>query len=123
MAVIGYHAADRYCMLGDYTPPVPENECVTVLQGMKQEAPEGVEVSYAMGSGFSEADADEKAKALALAKESDVIVAVVAPLHALAGQYLMQMEQHRREPAAARWIAAKEWIPQRFIFLRHRRSW
>ena len=46
-----------------------------------------------------------------------------APLHALAGQYLMQMEQHRREPAAARWIAAKEWIPQRFIFLRHRRSW
>lgn len=77
VAVIGYHAADRYCMLGDYTPPVPENECVTVLQGMKQEAPEGVEVSYAMGSGFSEADADEKAKALALAKESDVIVAVV----------------------------------------------
>ena len=50
VAVIGYHAADRYCMLGDYTPPVPESECVTVLQGMKQEAPEGVEVSYAMGS-------------------------------------------------------------------------
>lgn len=40
VAVIGYHAADRYCMLGDYTPPVPESECVTVLQGMKQEAPE-----------------------------------------------------------------------------------
>ena len=67
VAVIGYHAADRYCMLGDYTPPVPESECVTVLQGMKQEAPEGVEVSYAMGSEFSEADEDEKAKALALA--------------------------------------------------------
>ena len=68
VAVIGYHAADRYCMLGDYTPPVPENECVTVLQGMKQEAPEGVEVSYAMGSGFSEADADEKAKATGTCK-------------------------------------------------------
>ena len=77
VAVIGYHAADRYCMLGDYTPPVPESECVTVLQGMKQEAPEGVEVSYAMGSEFSEADEDEKAKALALAAKSDVIVAVV----------------------------------------------
>ena len=49
VAVIGYHAADRYCMLGDYTPPVPESECVTVLQGMKQEAPDGVKVSYAMG--------------------------------------------------------------------------
>ena len=73
VAVIGYHAADRYCMLGDYTPPVPESECVTVLQGMKQEAPEGVEVSYAMGSEFSEADEDEKAKALALAAKSDVI--------------------------------------------------
>ena len=44
---------------------------------MKQEAPEGVEVSYAMGSEFSEADEDEKAKALALAAKSDVIVAVV----------------------------------------------
>ena len=43
VAVIGYHAADRYCMLGDYTPPVPESECVTVLQGMKQEAPDGRE--------------------------------------------------------------------------------
>ena len=77
VAVIGYHAADRYCMLGDYTPPVPESECVTVLQGMKQEAPDGVKVSYAMGSGFSEADEHEKAKAMALAEESDVIVAVV----------------------------------------------
>ena len=80
VAVIGYHAADRYCMLGDYTPPVPESECVTVLQGMKQEAPEGVEVSYAMGSEFSEADEDEKAKALALAAKSDVIVAVVGDI-------------------------------------------
>ena len=77
VAVIGYHAADRYCMLGDYTPPVPESECVTVLQGMKQEAPDGVKVSYAMGSGFSKADEREKAKAMALAEESDVIVAVV----------------------------------------------
>ena len=33
--------------------------------------------SYAMGSGFSEADEHEKAKAMALAEESDVIVAVV----------------------------------------------
>ena len=43
----------------------------------KRQAPEGVEVSYAMGSEFSEADEDEKAKALALAAKSDVIVAVV----------------------------------------------
>mgnify|MGYP000453025928 CR=1 FL=1 len=76
--MIGYHAADRYCMLGDYTPPVPESECVTVLQGMKQEAPDGVKVSYAMGSGFSKADEREKSKKRwHLQKKSDVIVAVV----------------------------------------------
>ncbi|MDD7740797.1 MAG: glycoside hydrolase family 3 N-terminal domain-containing protein [Lachnospiraceae bacterium] len=77
IAVIGYHAADRYCMLGDYTPPVPEEECVTVLQGMKKLAPEGTQVEYAMGSGFAERDEEELARAVALVKRSDVIVAVV----------------------------------------------
>lgn len=77
VAVIGYHAADRYCMLGDYTPPVPKAECITVLQGMKQEAPDGVQVSYAMGAGFSESSEEEKQKALALAADSDAIIAVI----------------------------------------------
>ena len=70
IALIGYHAADRYAMLGDYT----ESSCVTVLSGMKNEAPEGVSVEYAMGSGFNQADGAELEKALKLAKESDVIV-------------------------------------------------
>ena len=73
IALIGYHAADRYAMLGDYTP-MPESSCVTVLSGMKNEAPEGVSVEYAMGSGFNQADGAELEKALKLAKESDVIV-------------------------------------------------
>lgn len=74
IALIGYHAADRYAMLGDYTPPMPESSCVTVLSGMKNEAPEGVSVEYAMGSGFNQADGAELEKALKLAKKSDVIV-------------------------------------------------
>lgn len=74
IALIGYHAADRYAMLGDYTPPMPERSCVTILSGMKNEAPEGVSVEYAMGSGFNQADGAELEKALKLAKESDVIV-------------------------------------------------
>ena len=74
IALIGYHAADRYAMLGDYTPPMPESSCVTVLSGMKNEAPEGVSVEYAMGSGFNQADGAELEKALKLAIESDVIV-------------------------------------------------
>lgn len=74
IALIGYHAADRYAMLGDYTPPMPESSCVTVLSGMKNEAPEGVSVEYAMGSGFNQADGAELEKALKIAKESDVIV-------------------------------------------------
>ena len=72
IALIGYHAADRYAMLGDYTPPMPESSCVTVLSGMKNEAPEGVSVEYAMGSGFNQADGAELEKALKNAKESDV---------------------------------------------------
>lgn len=74
IALIGYHAADRYAMLGDYTPPMPESSCVTVLSGMKNEAPEGVSVEYTMGSVFNQADGAELEKALKLAKESDVIV-------------------------------------------------
>ena len=74
IALIGYHAADRYAMLGDYTPPMPESSCVTVLSGMKNEAPEGVSVEYAMGSGFNQADGAELEKALKIAKESEVIV-------------------------------------------------
>lgn len=72
IALIGYHAADRYAMLGDYTPPMPESSCVTILSGMKNEAPEGVSVEYAMGSGFNQADGAELEKALKLAKESEI---------------------------------------------------
>ena len=74
IALIGYHATDRYAMLGDYTPPMPECSGVTVLSGMKNEAPDGVSVEDAMGSGFNQADGAELEKALKLAKESDVIV-------------------------------------------------
>ena len=74
IALIGYHAADRYAMLGDYTPPVPEDACVTILSGMKKQAPAGVSVEYAMGSGFNSSDEEERKKALELAERSDVIV-------------------------------------------------
>lgn len=74
IALIGYHAADRYAMLGDYTPPMPEESCVTILSGMKKQAPAGVSVEYAMGSGFNSSDEEERKKALELAEKSDVIV-------------------------------------------------
>ena len=74
IALIGYHAADRYAMLGDYTPPMPEDSCVTILSGMKKQAPAGVSVEYAMGSGFNSSDEEELKKALELAEKSDVIV-------------------------------------------------
>ena len=74
IALIGYHAADRYAMLGDYTPPVSEDSCVTILSGMKKQAPAGVSVEYAMGSGFNSSDEEERKKALELAEKSDVIV-------------------------------------------------
>lgn len=124
VAVIGYHAADRYCMLGDYTPPVPESECVTVLQGMKQEAPEGVEVSYAMGSEFSEADEDEKAKALALAAKSDVIVAVVGGSSSRFGGAVFDANGAASKGTGSRSMdCGEEWTPQRFTSRQHRKNW
>ena len=67
-------------MLGDYTPPVSEDSCVTILSGMKKQAPAGVSVEYAMGSGFNSSDEEERKKALELAEKSDVIVVAAGRL-------------------------------------------
>ena len=126
VAVIGYHAADRYCMLGDYTPPVPESECVTVLQGMKQEAPEGVEVSYAMGSpNFQRLTRTRKQKRLALAARERCDRSCCRRFFFPVSAELcsMQTVQHPREPAAVRWTAAREWTPQRFTSRQRRKNW
>lgn len=77
IAVIGCQAQDRYGMLGDYTPPVPEEECVTVLEGLQRLSPSGVEVRYARGCGFFRELLEEKEKALSLVRESDVAVVVI----------------------------------------------
>lgn len=77
IAVVGCQAQDRYGMLGDYTPPMQEEDCVTILEGMRRLAPSGTEVRYAQGCGFFRELPEEKKKALALAKESDVTVVVI----------------------------------------------
>lgn len=77
IGVVGYHAADRYCQLGDYTPSVSPECCVTVLEGLRSTAPLGVEIDYCMGAGFRERIPQELEQAIELAERSDVIVAVV----------------------------------------------
>lgn len=77
IAVLGQNAADRYSQLGDYTPPVREEDCTTILEGLKKLAPKGMQISYAQGCGFGPADEDELDRAVALVRESDVAVLVL----------------------------------------------
>ena len=77
IAVVGYHAADRYVQLGDYTPPTRPEDCMTVLEGMQKLAPDGVEIEYAPGSGFFDEIPEEKERALRLVENADAVVMVL----------------------------------------------
>lgn len=77
IAVLGCQAGDRYGMLGDYTPPIAEKDCVTVFEGLCRLAPEGMQVRYAQGCAFFRELPKEKEKAMALVRDSDMAVVVI----------------------------------------------
>lgn len=77
IAVIGPNANDRYRQMGDYTPPVEAQNCRTVLEGMRELAPNGVTISYEKGCDVLEGTAEERDRAVALARQSDVVVLVL----------------------------------------------
>lgn len=79
IAVIGPNADDIYCQLGDYTPPIEENDAVTILDGIKQynkEHGNHLKVQHAKGCHLLEREESLLSKAKKIAKSSDIVLLV-----------------------------------------------
>lgn len=77
LAVIGPNADNLYNQLGDYTAPQRDGAGVTVLHGIRTEAPEGMEVMYAKGCGIRTNSKEGFAEALNIAQNADAVVLVL----------------------------------------------
>ncbi|MGL5153250.1 MAG: glycoside hydrolase family 3 N-terminal domain-containing protein [Clostridium sp.] len=77
IAVIGPNANNIYNQLGDYTSPQRENKVVTVLNGIRAKAPNGVMVKYAKGCNVRNKSKEGFKEAVELAKSSDVAILVL----------------------------------------------
>lgn len=80
IAIIGPNADEIYHQLGDYTPPVDEEDGVTVLRGIKdyvnnQELP--IEVKFAKGCNLFDGSEAMLQEAEEIAKECDVTILVL----------------------------------------------
>lgn len=77
VAVIGPNADQLYHQLGDYTSVQAEGTGTTVLQGIRQAAPSGVEVVHAQGCGIRSSSREGFAEALEAASGADAAVVVL----------------------------------------------
>ncbi|MCM3702245.1 glycoside hydrolase family 3 C-terminal domain-containing protein [Paenibacillus macerans] len=77
IAVIGPNADRLYNQLGDYTSVQREGTGITVLQGIRSCAPQGVEIVHALGCGIRDRSMAGFAEAVAAAKGADVAVLVL----------------------------------------------
>lgn len=77
IAVIGPNADRLYNQLGDYTSVQREGTGITVLQGIRSCAPQGVEIVHALGCGIRDRSMAGIAEAVAAAKGVDVAVLVL----------------------------------------------
>lgn len=76
IAVIGPNADAKYNQLGDYTPPMREENVVTVLRGVQTLLPDAT-VTYARGGGVRSATDGEIAEAVSVAKAAEVVILVL----------------------------------------------
>ncbi len=80
IAVIGPNADEIYHQLGDYTPPLREDEGITVLKGIKEfieASGQSVELRFAQGCGLTEGSEADRLKAIEIAKDCDLVIAVL----------------------------------------------
>ncbi|SHO49255.1 glycoside hydrolase family 3 N-terminal domain-containing protein [Anaerocolumna xylanovorans] len=84
VAVIGPNSDALYNQLGDYTPPVREEEGVTVLEGIRQavrdyEGQTGrkIRINHVKGCGLLNTSEDDIEGAVRAAKESDAVILVL----------------------------------------------
>lgn len=94
IAVIGPLADNKADPLGTWALtgkpqsvlPRIENAVVTVLEGMRQRAPEGVAINYAIGCGIHHADPTSLSAAIEAAKLSDIVILVVGEDREMSGE-------------------------------------
>ncbi|MCS7460665.1 glycoside hydrolase family 3 C-terminal domain-containing protein [Paenibacillus doosanensis] len=77
IAVIGPNADRLYNQLGDYTSVQRKGRGTTVLEGIRQAAPSGVQVVYALGCGIRDTSDAGFAAAVELAAGADAAVLVL----------------------------------------------
>ena len=77
IAVIGPNADNIYNQLGDYTAPQKRESVVTVLDGIKNKFPTGVEINYVKGCAIRDTSNTDIEQAVAAAQKSDVAVVVL----------------------------------------------
>lgn len=80
IGIIGPNADEIYHQLGDYTPPVEEEEGITVLRGIQDYVSalgKSIEVKFVKGCNLFTGTEEMLQEAEALAKECDITVAVL----------------------------------------------
>ncbi|WP_312103044.1 glycoside hydrolase family 3 N-terminal domain-containing protein [Lachnoclostridium sp.] len=80
IGIIGPNADEIYNQLGDYTPPIEEEDGITTLKGIKEWIKENglsIEVRYAKGCGILEGMEEEIEKAVEIANSVDLVIMVL----------------------------------------------
>ncbi|MGN0034098.1 MAG: glycoside hydrolase family 3 N-terminal domain-containing protein [Candidatus Limimorpha sp.] len=77
IAVIGPNADNTYNQLGDYTAPQYHKNITTVLEGIRNRAPENTEIIYAKGCHIRDTNNCDIAEAVTTAQSADAVVLVV----------------------------------------------
>ncbi|TPG71871.1 glycoside hydrolase family 3 N-terminal domain-containing protein [Hymenobacter nivis] len=77
IAVIGPNADNIYNQLGDYTAPQPDDNVVTVLEGIKAKVSAATKVTYVKGCAIRDTTSADLAGAVAAARGAQVAVVVV----------------------------------------------
>ncbi|QDH81560.1 beta-glucosidase [Echinicola soli] len=102
IAVIGPNANNTYNQLGDYTAPQPDENVVTVLEGIQAKVSKDVQVNYIKGCAIRDTTQSQIAEAASLAAQSDVAVVV------LGGSSARDFDTEYEETAAAKVNEAAE---------------
>ena len=79
IAVVGPNANDRWTQVGTYSPPFPDDQVTTILEGIQKKAElSSSKVNFAPGlQGIRDESREGFPEAVEAAKESDAVVAVV----------------------------------------------
>ncbi|MEW2566327.1 glycoside hydrolase family 3 N-terminal domain-containing protein [Streptomyces sp. NPDC047070] len=86
IAVLGPNADSVPQQIGDYTAPQRPGTGITMLQSIREAAPDGVEVTHAAGCALTGADLSALPEAVALAAAADVAVLVLGGSSARDGE-------------------------------------